>query len=1090
MATLALGVAGAVVGSFFGPLGTSLGWGIGAAIGGRLFGKAQHGPRITDLRAQVSAYGQPIPIGYGTIRVAGNVIWADDIQEHKEKKSGKGGPKVVEYTYSQSFAVSLLETTFINGAGTLTTNAIVGILRIWADGRLIYGEGSDGTSLPMTIYYGTETQAADPTMESVEGAGNVSAHRGLAYVVFADLPLGGFGNRIPNLTFEVIASGAIDLEYKYRWWVDYDYPSDSSTYSYPSILNGIERTTAGLVLHRYRSGNDYGTIMGTADDNKLYYDRRIYDVSGAAVGSPDARITLTFDTAHLSVYGSLNSGIAYAFWIQEIDCGSGVQSFSTFAWVKNGVVTYTPPDLCAIGDLTRNLPIQASPVYWNGWLFAAGRYPGQDMILRRWPAPDGSCYVEDFDPTVSFNADVHRTGYPTSIEIADSGDIIVGDDGYLYWLVGYYAGADDGTRLFKLDQELNLIDSWWSDGGARLPTAGYGSTTIYRGSIIGQHNSGEFLLGPCFVMDRLNSNGTTTFVAEITRSLITPVHYIGGGLAAVRDGILQLATSGITLGQIVSNVSEHVGYSVSTEINVTALTDVVRGYTIGNRMTGRDAIEALQPCYQFGAVESNLAVKFVKWGGEVAETVTADELAARDESSSPGDPLAITYVDDKQLPQRIEAVYINLGMDYQEGMQYIARTESYSDLQVPVQFPVVLTDAEAKQRVDVLGINAWAERKKYRFALPRKYAHWEPTDVHNVNGHAVRLTNKQEIGYTHIEFEGIATKVGTFIAGPVAAEPIGFVPQTPPTLNKTDLLLLDLPMTSDTDPQIVTKAAIAGRMDGPWPGMALFKSIDGGVNYESIYSTVERDTFGVATTVLGNFTSGHIFDEINSVTVRLTPGSGELASSNELGVLNGANTAALGAEIIQFRTATLTATRTYKLTGLLRGLRGTEWAMGSHALDDDFVLLPCHNIEAQIMELWQGRSYKGVTTGGTLASVTAQSFTNTGISLNPYPPVLLGGGRDGSSNITFNWTRRTRIGGAWLDRVDVPLSEDEEFYVVTVYSSSSYATIKREISAGTPTASYSAAEQTTDFGAAQSTIYWDVAQFGRNGFGRAQRGVT
>ncbi len=36
-----------------------------------------------------------------------------------------------------------------------------------------------------------------------EGADNAPAYRGLAYVVFERLPLADFGNRMPQLSFEV-----------------------------------------------------------------------------------------------------------------------------------------------------------------------------------------------------------------------------------------------------------------------------------------------------------------------------------------------------------------------------------------------------------------------------------------------------------------------------------------------------------------------------------------------------------------------------------------------------------------------------------------------------------------------------------------------------------------------------------------------------------------------------------------------------------------------------------------------------------------------------------------------------------------------
>jgi hypothetical protein len=53
------------------------------------------------------------------------------------------------------------------------------------------------------LHLGTEVQTADSIMEAVEGVGNVPAYRGMAYIVFQDMYLGDFGNRPPNLNFEV-----------------------------------------------------------------------------------------------------------------------------------------------------------------------------------------------------------------------------------------------------------------------------------------------------------------------------------------------------------------------------------------------------------------------------------------------------------------------------------------------------------------------------------------------------------------------------------------------------------------------------------------------------------------------------------------------------------------------------------------------------------------------------------------------------------------------------------------------------------------------------------------------------------------------
>src|SRR3546814_17592095 len=55
------------------------------------------------------------------------------------------------------------------------------------------------------LFTGDPDQDADQLMASAEGAARTPAHRGFSYVVFEDLQLADYGNRIPSLTFEVFA---------------------------------------------------------------------------------------------------------------------------------------------------------------------------------------------------------------------------------------------------------------------------------------------------------------------------------------------------------------------------------------------------------------------------------------------------------------------------------------------------------------------------------------------------------------------------------------------------------------------------------------------------------------------------------------------------------------------------------------------------------------------------------------------------------------------------------------------------------------------------------------------------------------------
>jgi len=200
MATLVLTAVGSILG---GPIGGAIGSAVGQFVDQTLFEpKPRLGPRLGDLSVQTSSYGSPIPKIFGTMRVAGTVIWSTDLIEMRAASGGgKGQPKTIDYSYSASFAVAL------------SARPVLGIGRIWADGKLLRGAAGDFKSATLfRLHPGDEDQAPDPLIVSVEGAGQASAFRGLAYALFEGLQLEAYGNRIPSLTFEVAADpGAIAI---------------------------------------------------------------------------------------------------------------------------------------------------------------------------------------------------------------------------------------------------------------------------------------------------------------------------------------------------------------------------------------------------------------------------------------------------------------------------------------------------------------------------------------------------------------------------------------------------------------------------------------------------------------------------------------------------------------------------------------------------------------------------------------------------------------------------------------------------------------------------------------------------------------
>ena len=203
MATLVLSAAGMAIGgsiggSVLGLSAATLGRAAGAAIGRRIdqqiLGSGSEPietGRIDRFRLTGASEGAAMQQVYGRMRIAGQVIWSSQFFESsKTSGGGKGSaptPSVTEFSYTVSMGIALCEGT-ISRVG-----------RVWADGQ----EVAPG-DLNMRVYQGTSDQQPDPKIVAVEGIDYAPAYRGTAYVVFEDLPLAQFGNRIPQFTFEVM----------------------------------------------------------------------------------------------------------------------------------------------------------------------------------------------------------------------------------------------------------------------------------------------------------------------------------------------------------------------------------------------------------------------------------------------------------------------------------------------------------------------------------------------------------------------------------------------------------------------------------------------------------------------------------------------------------------------------------------------------------------------------------------------------------------------------------------------------------------------------------------------------------------------
>ena len=119
-------VGGAALGSAVG-LGWQAGWLVGSVVGNLLFPTKGpdvtiEGPRLGDLTVSSSAYGAAIAIGYGTVRIAGNIIWSSGIREEKNvSETSSGGGQQIHAKYPGNGAevvIAMCEVPLVQGDGS------------------------------------------------------------------------------------------------------------------------------------------------------------------------------------------------------------------------------------------------------------------------------------------------------------------------------------------------------------------------------------------------------------------------------------------------------------------------------------------------------------------------------------------------------------------------------------------------------------------------------------------------------------------------------------------------------------------------------------------------------------------------------------------------------------------------------------------------------------------------------------------------------------------------------------------------------------------------------------------------------------
>lgn len=215
-----------------------------------------------------------------------------------------------------------------------------------------------------------------------------------------------------------------------------------------------------------------------------------------------------------------------------------------------------------------------------------------------------------------------------------------------------------------------------------------------------------------------------------------------------------------------------------------------------------------------------------------------------------------------------------------------------------------------------------------------------------------------------------------------------------------------------------------------WGGCALFVDQGDGTLQPLGPSGRTRATIGLAVSALPA-ASPLLFDRRNQIEIDLVSDDFTLRDATMRQLAMGANRAVLGSEIIQFGRAAPLGNRRWQLSGLWRGRGGTETAITSHTVDEDFILLDGAGtpLDPETIGSSPGTRIAAIGLGDTEAVYAPIALR--GIGSRPPSPVhgRLSRHSDGSASLI--WTRRARGAWLWADGVETPLNEQREIYDVT-----------------------------------------------------------
>jgi hypothetical protein len=500
------------------------------------------------------------------------------------------------------------------------------------------------------------------------------------------------------------------------------------------------------------------------------------------------------------------------------------------------------------------------------------------------------------------------------------------------------------------------------------------------------------------------------------------------------------AGSGVTVASIVNDLCQMTGLLHQGDIDVSAIEgQSVPGYIISREATAGDCLSQLASAYYFDGVESDYKLKFVTRGGNAVATIDETHLGYVEGRET---TIKETRTQEPELPMRVTINYYAKERDYQIGSQYAKRVSNpvpsmFSNNESKTELPLVMTATEAKRIADKGLKMVWANRTSVETLLPWQFLLFDPCDVVKISMPSKGMTynlrlNKVDLGVDYnIKVDAVTEKAVAYTS--VVNADGGKVPiQSAGDPGAVAMFILNSPLLRDTDDtQGVSSISYVGyyeKSSMPAKTVVVVESKNGQDYGDVAFLEGSMDT-GLCMNTLGHTPTGESTDEINTLQVRMYNGE-TLETISQLQMLDGANAAMVGKEVINFREAVLQDDGTYILRGLLRGRRNTQPFISNHSAGERFVLIDPSKLEKIVHgpQDWNSHRWlKAVPIGTMTEAAETQQVDFEPNDLKPQPPTNVKVRYDApAQEVVVTFSRTSRITAPLVDDTDeVPYREGQ-----------------------------------------------------------------